>query len=153
MTEAGEDEEMDETTSLFPSILVAALTNPSCFFIAPHFQLAVHGSVRRSFVPPPTTSSKIEQEEQTMAPPAATDVSEVFYTLDEIQKHASAEDCWLIIGNAKTGTFGLIAFFFLRKRLVDVMQYLKERIHRSFTHAFLLRFVVATYQAALRYTT
>lgn len=30
------------------------------------------------------------------------------YTLDEISKHTSAEDCWLIIGNQSNGTFVVV---------------------------------------------
>jgi hypothetical protein len=105
MTEAGEDEEMDETTSLFPSILVEAVDQPVVFT-----PFSTHGPrIGSSFVPQPLLARS--KDRATMAPPAATtDVTEVFYTLDEIQKHASAEDCWLIIGNAKTGTYRLFAF-------------------------------------------
>lgn len=44
---------------------------------------------------------KKKQTNPTMAPAKE-------YTLDEISKHTSAEDCWLIIGNQSNGTFVVV---------------------------------------------
>jgi len=36
---------------------------------------------------------------------SVSEVKKKEFTLDEVKKHTTAEDCWLIIGNASNGAF------------------------------------------------
>jgi cytochrome b involved in lipid metabolism len=39
---------------------------------------------------------------------SVSEVKKKEFTLDEVSKHASAEDCWLIIGNESNGASTII---------------------------------------------
>ena len=44
-----------------------------------------------------------------------SEVKKKEFTLDEVKKHTTAEDCWLIIGNQSNGAFCADAFLQRKK--------------------------------------